>query len=185
MAMLSELTALISPPIVAQEVPTPMQWGEVEATLGVALPRDYREFIDTYGSGTLGRLLSIWNPVSRNPFINLLKEGEKRMARYSALRSGWPQDYQFELFPTTGGILPCGGTSNGNTVSWVTAPDSSEWEMIVQAPRSPRFFRFEGSLVAMLTGLAKGDVECDVLPERGRLRPEFSPYHGGWLDAKQ
>jgi hypothetical protein len=57
-----ELRRLVPPP----ETPNGADgdWGACERDLGLRLPADYKEFISTYGSGTLCRLFEIPSPFS-------------------------------------------------------------------------------------------------------------------------
>lgn len=84
------LLELAPPPATPVKAGSPEHWGEVENTLGTALPADYKRFINTYGSGDFCDLLGILNPfASRSQ--NLLSMMDPMLEEYREGRRWMPE----------------------------------------------------------------------------------------------
>jgi len=69
---LTSLRKVLPPPATPTETTGAGSWPPVEASLGIHLPGDYKEFIDVYGTGVIGDFLWVFNPfviARRNPTI--------------------------------------------------------------------------------------------------------------------
>ncbi|MFR9797224.1 hypothetical protein ACL02U_15135 [Streptomyces sp. MS06] len=58
-----ELQRLLPPPSAGVEV---LSWGEVRAEWGTGFPRDYRDFMEVYGRGSIDNLIVVATPESRS-----------------------------------------------------------------------------------------------------------------------
>ncbi|MEW4454582.1 SMI1/KNR4 family protein [Bremerella sp. JC817] len=58
-AELKSFSKLVVPP--SEPMYTNEDWQQVERSLGIELPKDYKQFISVYGSGTLQSFLHILN----------------------------------------------------------------------------------------------------------------------------
>lgn len=71
--VIDELFSLLPRPAQPSEQGSTSQWASVTSKLGGPLPTDYMQFIDHYGSGTINSFLTVFNPFSANPHVNLLE----------------------------------------------------------------------------------------------------------------
>jgi hypothetical protein len=149
---LEDLMRLVAPSGSPVDAGQPNQWEEVERALGTALPGDYKQFINAYGTGEFNDLFFIFNPFSHVEAMNLLwqagvpeslMENEELgriyrlgsfLEHYHGLRCEYPGDYPLPPYPEPGGLLPLGGDSNGGSVLWLTVGPSDEWPL-VRLPR--------------------------------------------------
>jgi hypothetical protein len=69
---MARLKQIVVPPERPVEVPDDSVWDAVRALFG-EIPADYREFVETYGTGCLCEFIWIYNPASPNEYLNLIK----------------------------------------------------------------------------------------------------------------
>ncbi|WP_354637930.1 SMI1/KNR4 family protein [Kitasatospora camelliae] len=105
----------------------PELWHASEAYLGLALPADYKAFLDLYGPGTVDGYLGLDRPVdgSREEAERLWCQG----------RSGErdPEAYPWPFHPEEGGLLAWGGDEHGNQYHFLAVePDPDDWRIIVE-----------------------------------------------------
>ena len=66
--LFDDLLSTVSPP--PEPVDNRGDWGQVVAQLGLALPVDYMQFVDAFGSGSLNDFIHVLNPFSTNKNLN-------------------------------------------------------------------------------------------------------------------
>ncbi len=69
---LASLCTIISPPAVPKEPGTPEGWRHVDDHIGLALPSDYKTYIDTFGTGQIASFFVPFNPFAASEGLNLL-----------------------------------------------------------------------------------------------------------------
>ena len=119
--MVSRLAELLPPPLTPVE---PRSWEEVQAGPEAVLPRDFRDFVDTYGYGVLDDVLSVL-PVRGLPAE---AEGEFRTFRGVVRFPAWPAD---------GALLGWGTTPVGHDLFWRRSGDDPDaWPVVVVERRA-------------------------------------------------
>lgn len=172
MAALRELIG--PPPASALQV----EWGAVQARLGFTLPADYREFIDTYGPGTLGNI-RITAPGAGGMW-DLFALLDRKYSQVRDLSRNPGTDPPF--YPEPGGTICWGETAEGWNCAWApVGPDPEAW-YAVAIPPTLRGFRTRAgiSFSAMLAeqaaqgpGARQGLVP---LPESDAGPVTFTPH---------
>jgi hypothetical protein len=135
---LEDLMRLVPPPGSPVDAGQPNRSEEVERTLGTALPSDYNQFINAYGTGEFNDLFFVFSPFSRVEAQNLLWQAgvpeslmeDEELGRvyrlgsflehYHGFRCEYPGDCPLPSYPKPGGLLPLDGDSNGGAVLWLT-----------------------------------------------------------------
>lgn len=158
------LTSIVPPPSNPSEVPVQNSWKAIEQRLEVSFPDDYKEFIETYGSGRIGQFLWIFNPFSGNENINLERQIGTQANVLSELQS-YGEIIPYKSFPEREGILPFGMTDNGDVLFWLTKGDPNEWGVIVNEARSPAWEIFDLSMSRFLAGILQKKVICNIFPK--------------------
>ncbi|MEV5648211.1 SMI1/KNR4 family protein [Nocardia sp. NPDC052254] len=128
----------------------------------MALPQDFRDFIDLYGDGAINQELHLIYPARSGPapsFSPLLDNAEE-LNEYGVLEAcaGLP----YSGYPRRGGLLQWGGTHNGDMIYWLTeADDPNEWQVVVifRHLGSPSWRLFEGGMADFLIGVVSGTSE--------------------------
>jgi hypothetical protein len=109
----------------------PVDWGQVRSRLGMGLPADYREFIDTYGPGRLGdlRIMAPGAPDDWDLFALL----QRKYGQVRYLERNSAGDPPFH--PEPGGTISWGETADGWTCCWAPGEaDPDAWNVVVLYP---------------------------------------------------
>jgi hypothetical protein len=178
MEVLERLQELMPPPRSPVESGTPASWATAEAVLRTGLPRDYKEFIEAYGSGSIDQFVTVLNANSSTPDLQLDQYGQKMLAVTRNLREAGVVEIPFPIYPEPGGLLPWGVTANGDWGYWLTDPlDSPDaWPVVVSVDRGPDWFRHSGPLVRFLLEVLDGSALVPFFPDDfPSAQPEFVP----------
>src|SRR5437763_524789 len=119
-----ELRRLVPPPAAPNGADG--DWAACERELQLRLPEDYKEFISTYGSGTLCRLFEISSPFS-SPL--LWKTGVRWAGIYDCFGE-IPRVLPYPRYPAVPGLLPWATYGDVNVLSWYTAGETHEWRVV-------------------------------------------------------
>ncbi len=156
----------------------PVEWGAVQRRLGFTLPADYREFIDTYGPGTLGNI-RITAPGAGGMW-DLFALLDRKYSQVLDLSRNPGTDPPF--YPEPGGTVCWGETAAGWNCAWApVGPDPEAWYAVVIPPTLRGFRTRAGiSFSAMLAehaAQAPGDHQGLVpLPESDAGPVTFTPH---------
>lgn len=142
---LSVIIGLVAPP--RAPVGLDRSWDDVEHELGVSLPADYMEFIDTYGSGVVADSLSIWNFRDRVLFNRPL--GETLLGKGGVIPlyrhvASMGNDVPFALYPEPGGLLPFGACNEVHNLNWETTGEPDSWSIVYWYSDGLEFLRLDG-----------------------------------------
>jgi hypothetical protein len=121
------------------------------------LPPDYVIFINQYGTGCIDNFLWIWNPESKNKYLNLL-EVVKETHGYV--------DVAFNKAggKAKGGLLPFGISDNGDYFCWDTYGEPSSWPVLVFDPRGGVYDSPNLKFAEFLFALFSGELILNALP---------------------
>jgi len=104
-------------------------WNALPLEFGGRFPDSYKEFVSTYGTGSIGGFLWVLNPFSQNPSLNL-DQAEYFRSAYQSLKANFPQYYPRGKED----FLPWAFTDNGDAIVWlIDGSDPNEWPVCVQA----------------------------------------------------
>ncbi|WP_456242764.1 SMI1/KNR4 family protein [Actinopolyspora lacussalsi] len=147
---LDRLRMLLLPPEVA---PAPQPWEDVERRLGVALPNDYKEFMETYGGGTIEEFL-IFLSYSQSFEAAMGWKGrdleEIRMSPEDVFPGGAVEEGKVNL-------LPWAYTIDGDVCYWLMDPreDPDQWR-VVSRERDMEWNFFGGGMMEFLVEITSG-----------------------------
>lgn len=164
------LTLQLPPPVNPSEIPTTGAWTVLERRLGTMLPDDYKEFIELYGSGRVGRFLWIFNPFSANENLNLEKQIATQANVLFELQS-YGEAIPYKSFPEPGGILPFGITDNGDVLFWRVTGDPNNWHVVVNESRAPDWEGYELSMSRFLAEILQRHLTCNIFPKNFPEQP--------------
>ncbi|MFG7946299.1 hypothetical protein DEH18_29775 [Streptomyces sp. NHF165] len=173
-----ELIRLCPPPEQVAEI----DWPAVEQTLGMSLPRDYKELASVYGPGSFCDFISIYHPNETTPWVSLT--GHMPMAVREQLVQ-FREQARFSTLPhEPEELFAVGVTDNGNHLFWVTEPRSEPdaWSIAIDDEGGHSWYSFDGSLTEFLVALLSGREEVPVFPggllEQGAGFSPASPPRG-------
>ncbi len=141
-------------------------WEKAENELGIELPLDYKEFVNHYGVGGIDDFLWIYTPYSNNENFDLLKQIEVINNAYLDMKKEYPEDFTFDVFPKVGGLLPFGGTENGDVLYWLTGGDNKHWSIVVYDDRHSEYFEYNKSTTDFLYELLTKKLVCPIFPQK-------------------
>ena len=175
--MLERLRELLPPPAEPVEAGRPDGWDEIEAALGMGLPGDFKAFTERYGSGMVDDFLYLFNPFAAGEDGNLLVEKDQVLAGYRQTRARFPERLPLPPFPEPGGLLPLGGTDNGDELYWVTTGHPDRWPVALLESRAALQELHAMPVTGLLAALAANQLTSRILPKDvlGRPNHQFTP----------
>jgi hypothetical protein len=154
-------------------------WGTAERRIGCALPPDYKEFIETYGTGVIGGWLTVLNPFSKSPKANLITANEEMRVEY-ADRERDGIAVPFATLPFPGGLLLWGRGNTGDDLHWLTARAPDQWSVAVCRLRDGENYAFCHSMSDFMVrlinnGLSPRAISPKVFVGAPKFLPDRNP----------
>jgi hypothetical protein len=171
-----ELTAVLARPAHPVDIPTSDRWGAVIGALGFALPVDYMQFIERYGSGCINDLIRVFNPFCAAEGTNLLHQLMRTLASLREFKEEYPADLPFPLLYEPGGLMPWGSTIDGDILCWRTpGAATGQWPVVV-VWRSMECTEHAMPMSRFLARALQGTLEDSRFPEDFAVQaPIFAP----------
>lgn len=154
-----ELMQLVPPPL---EMPAaPVDWEQLEASLGSVLPADYKWLIGVYGPGKFDDFLFVLQPDSPFAPIRLVDSAQRSVEVLEQL-SGRGEEIPYA--PAV--LMPVAKTDNGDTIYWVMQPASEpdSWTVVGNAARNTNWPEFDGGIVDFLVAVISGRRQFEIFP---------------------
>src|SRR5262249_19025548 len=132
---LMAIAALLPPPKSPRGLDR--SWEVVERELGLALPSDYKAFIDLYGSGQITSAEGwavVWNfrdtACFRISLTEALCGGESITAWYRKNAAASGKQFPHPLYPDGGGLLPFTAVVDVDYLNWLTRGPADRWDVV-------------------------------------------------------
>jgi|GEM_PF-1836111 len=147
----------------------PELWPQVESNLGLALPTDYKRFIDLYGAGMVFDELFIVSPFTKTNTLAkpdyltswALQEG----AEYRECHNRFPEECPFPIYPDAGGLLAIGGDQTCNSLFYRTEGTPDEWPLVLYDDDYFNYETYEESVTGFLVRWIRGDLHSGILSD--------------------
>lgn len=139
-------------------------WVAIENEIGTSIPIEYKEFINTYGSGKILDFLIILNPFSKRETINLISGMATQKEVIEELTNDYGEDFPYSIYPETDGLLPFAITDNGDVIYWLTNGSPDDWNIIINESRGPDFERIQLSTLDFIEKFVSGALNSDIIP---------------------
>ncbi|MFJ8475968.1 SMI1/KNR4 family protein [Kitasatospora sp. NPDC094011] len=125
-----------------------IDWPSVEARLGIALPTDYKQLAEWFGSGEFNGFLQLETPDTPGPHHDLIKNAQRLGEQAAA--DPWIGDLfrPHAVFPAAGGLLRWADSVQADQFFWLTdSADPDRWPILAQAHDdvAAGWERFDGS----------------------------------------
>lgn len=146
-------------------------WAQIETEIGSPLPQDYKDYARLYGSGYFLQFLHVDTPRTGNPNIRLEKQVPSMCAMFAQFDG---DDRPYPLWPEPGGLMPFGGTDNGDTLFWLRRGTPDEWPVVLADRGGWEFELHECCMTDFLAGLALGAIRPTIFPDL--LLPVDCPF---------
>lgn len=160
------LCKILPTPAAPIEVGRVEEWPEIERVVGTMLPSDYKQYINTFGTGCIGNFLWPFNPFSENKHLNLVEQISVSLEALKVLKEKWgDRQCPYPLYPESGGLLPWGITDNGDILFWFTVGHPDDWPIVINEARAPVYEKYEESMTSLLSKLISGEIVSDIFPD--------------------
>ena len=145
--------------------PAPRDWLIAQRRVGSVLPADYRMLVDhAGGSLRVGDFLAVHVPDARNPNADLVvRMGDMLGGLREAKRSGGVHECPYPLWFEPEGLLPWGGTDNGDGLYWRTRGHPDAWTVVIGESRGPGWEEHAMPLADFLAAFVSGAVTSALL----------------------
>jgi hypothetical protein len=173
---IDDLRTLVTPP--PEPVDSrPEAWDVNSAKLRTALPRDWRIFGVTYGSGTFRDAqddffyLRFYNPLSSS-FVDRIQAICERERASQAFHE------RFAVFPEAAGVLPLGEDNANNALWFVAEGPADKWPILV-CDKAFNVKKYPMPLISFIVSLLTGAISLwvdgeNAFPSGVRFHPERS-----------
>jgi len=138
-------------------------WQPFETALGTPLPQDYKDFVRLYGSGRWVEFFGISVPVSRSPNLRLVPHAHAVAGMFRAMEE--PPYPPYPLWPAAGGLLPFGGSDNGDEFFWLSQGAPADWRVVVWDRGMDEFETLDCDLTDFIAGIVTGEIAPKQFPE--------------------
>jgi hypothetical protein len=172
---IKDIISTLSPPVHPYDQPSKQGWEDLEKRIETTLPGDYKDFIETFGSGAIDNFIWVFNPFSKNPNLNLEQQFQTKTKILAELQT-YGEDVPYQAFPKQDGIFPFAVSDNGDVLYWRTTADPQQWKVIVNEARGPDWEAFDLSMTEFLGAILSRRLICNIFPDDfPRDAPKFSP----------
>jgi hypothetical protein len=164
---IAELVSVLPPPSIPTEVGPQSDWADIEIVLGTPLPQDYKDYINSYGTGSIFRFFQVLSPFSAISPCNLCSRGSEILDAYRVTWAAYPQySPPYPPFPEPDGLLPWPVTDNGDTACWLTKGAPDDWIIVVCDNKfSEEHDEFQTSMTGFLAGWIRQEMVPVVFPD--------------------
>lgn len=153
-------------------------WEAAQSVMGLEFPQEYRDYIDSYGTGVIGGQLLIYNPFSTHPCVNLYSVALRKLAVLRGLKKNYGDEKcPFLVHPKKGGLFPVGEFKPGHTLYWLPTPDSNNWKLILNKRYTSVYETFEFSLARFIRLMFEGKLTSEILA--GMVMEKDSLFEAG------
>lgn len=196
---LADLRRILTPPARPRDTGAPAQWAAAEAALGISHPPDFKDYIATYGSGTVGAVIEVFNPMSvdwsdAQAFVALPTPLDVLLAGlgpFGSARDTWlyalastlagceglasvalPRNegsVQARLWPELPGLFPWGRGDSGQALCWWVSGAPETWPVVVADP-AEGLIAYPHTMTGFLAGWLDGSLKPASLPPAARPR---------------
>jgi hypothetical protein len=143
-------------------------WELYELVTGITLPEDYKAYLSVYGTGLVGGVITPYNPFCRRslwkPSYKCRDWMRQALGIQEFKRKFGEATFPYPLYPQTGGVLPWGGTDDGDQLFWLTNGEPNMWTVLINEVRSPNFEAFDYSMTGFLRAWIDGEIQSDIIP---------------------
>jgi hypothetical protein len=175
-----------------------VDWHALESMVGLALPSDYKRFVEAFPPAVFQTYLNVIQPFPDYPLEFYLRELDNLLGQVQEVLDDMVPPPQFRLYPDRGGLYPWGWIGFDYIFYWdTTDEDPDRWSIVICRPEFTGFFAFDGSMSECVTEFVLGGSrlpqfayvhEAQPSPVIHALGPNFAPrrdapYHWKVLRA--
>lgn len=155
-------------------------WHTIEEIIGVPLPRDYKEYINTYGTGKIWDYMWIFNPFTERKDLSFPNWRMRNFRHTYETLGGKSPDNRYlagySLYPEKDGLLICGETEQTSYIFWKTQGHPNNWTIVLSDEGMSDFFEeFDCNLTEFIRQFLDGKIET-LRDELSQLPRNFTMF---------
>lgn len=152
-------------------------WPSIESQLGGILPYDYKEIIAIYGLGCIDGFLSILNPFTNNPNLNLISYSKEILESLQTLVVEFDEKIVFPIYPKENGVFPWGITGNGDMIFWRFKKKCFQPPIVIMEGRGPQWEEYYLSTAEFLVKVISRELKIQIFPKGfPSKKPRFGSF---------
>ncbi len=159
---LERLTTILPPPARPLNTGTPDEWAAAERALGFALPTDYKQFTDVYGTGVVADFIVVLNPFVPLSTDNLVRGADTWLEFLRLARKRNRKAVPYPLYPEPEGLFPWGTTDKEQTLLWHRVGQPDHWATVVCD--RVQHWRYEQTMTDLLASWLSWERIYDPFP---------------------
>ncbi|MFC4856931.1 SMI1/KNR4 family protein [Actinophytocola glycyrrhizae] len=134
------------------------QWDEIEHSLGLRLPDDYKELVGKFPPGHFQGFLHVIRPGDVGEASSeYLGYYSHRLDDMRTWRADEPDRFPYPIFPESGGLIPWGVTTQGDLFFWATdLTDPNSWPVVVTDYEFSNWKKVSKGLASFLRDVVTG-----------------------------
>jgi hypothetical protein len=137
----------------------------VETEQRITFPNDFKAFVQDFGSGVIDDFIYIWNPFSAVQGLNWETEMRRTLDAFR----------EWRLYPSAGGLLPCGHTGNSDVILWDTHHNNpDDWTIAVYGGE-PSLWHFPDNITVFLHNCLTLQEYCAPFGDMHNIEHMFRP----------
>lgn len=169
MDWLVELSQIMPPPALEARRggTSPEDWVKLEQEMGIKYPADFKEYVNIWGKGYIGRFFYMFSPTSDTGASLLPRASTSASEAYALLKLHYPTQLIYPNYPENGSMLMGGRTDNGDYLGWVIDYDlpPEQWSVAIWGHEED-VRKLEGvSFGQFIVGVVKGDIRPEEFPK--------------------
>ena len=130
-----------------------LSWTEVESSLGIRLPSDYRRLMSRFPSGAFAERFYVYSPVQSTETLEVFQdEWRSRLGWLREVRSAPNSAIHYPIYPEPGGLIPW-GSGNEHTYYWKPSEgtDPNSWTVVFAERLSINWGEYPGPMSFVAT----------------------------------
>jgi hypothetical protein len=92
-----------------------------------------------------------------------MSQFEVRKAAHETIKKRFPDEFIKEFYNGKNGLLPWGGTDNGDELYWEV--NDNAWKIVVYASRELEALEYDMTMTEFLCKILNREIECEPLEE--------------------
>lgn len=154
----------VCPPPEAARVSLRETWNDFEQHYGLRLPEEYKQVVETYGTGAFKTFIYVFQPTHENQWLDLesMTDSTANSFRSQYLRG----TLRTPVDPSRLHVI--GGTDNGDRIYYVIEDESTSpdlWKIAVNESDSHEWFSYDGGLTEFIYEFVTGLISVPMFPE--------------------
>ncbi|MBV9022448.1 MAG: SMI1/KNR4 family protein, partial [Streptomycetaceae bacterium] len=151
----------LAPPAVT---PPPTDWSDAERRLGRPLPQDYKELVDTYGSGEFDEHVRLRGPDDTAAGRGIISMND---GYFEELEDIWEMNEEApeEIAEEGTTLVVWARTKDADTLNWLVLPGQAaeEWTVMVLNDDASVWEHYDMNGTAFLAAVLAGDIDSGIL----------------------